>query len=91
MGDSTAIRFERPAPFRDELTELLRHGARQLVAQAVEAFGAERIAWGSNYPASGGLDEYVADLNLLLDGKLPVPDEAIEAIAGANMRRFWFG
>lgn len=37
MGDSTAIRFERPAPFSDELTELLRQGARQLVAQAVEA------------------------------------------------------
>ena len=37
MGDSTAIRFERPAPFRDELTELLRRGARELVAQAVEA------------------------------------------------------
>ena len=62
-----------------------------VIAQAVEAFGTERIAWGSNYPASGGLDVYVADLNLLLDGKLPVPDEAIEAIAGANMRRFWFG
>ena len=62
-----------------------------VIAQAVEAFGPERIVWGSNYPASGGLDEYVADLDLLLDGKLPVPDDAIEAIAGANMRRFWFG
>ena len=62
-----------------------------VIAQAVEAFGAERIVWGSNYPASGGLDEYLADLMLLLDGKLPVPDEAIEAIAGGNARRFWFG
>lgn len=62
-----------------------------VIAQAVEAFGAERIVWGSNYPASGDLAEYVADLNLLLDGKLPVPDDAIEAIAGANMRCFWFG
>ena len=62
-----------------------------MVAQALEAFGAERIVWGSNYPASGGLDEYLADLMLLLDGKLPVPDEAIEAIAGGNARRFWFG
>ena len=32
-----------------------------------------------------------ADLMLLLDGKLPVPDDAIEAIAGGNARRFWFG
>ena len=36
MEDTTAIRFKRPESFRDELTEVLRRGARQLVAQAVE-------------------------------------------------------
>ena len=39
MDDTTAIRFKRPERFRDKLTELLRSGARQLVAGAVEAGG----------------------------------------------------
>ena len=62
-----------------------------VIAQAVEAFGAERIVWGSNYPPVGGIEQYLADLMLLLDGKLPIPADAIEAVAGGNARRFWFG
>ena len=60
------------------------------IAQALEAFGPERIVWGSNYPPVGGIEEYVADLDLLLNGKLPIPADAIEAVAGGNARRFWF-
>jgi L-fuconolactonase len=62
-----------------------------VITQAVEAFGPERIVWGSNYPPVGGIDEYLADLNLLLDGKLPIPADAIAAVAGINAKRFWFG
>ena len=44
MTDSTVIALERPGSFRDELTELLRKGARQLVARAVEAELEELLA-----------------------------------------------
>jgi len=37
MRKSTGISPEKPAEFEDELTELLRKGARQLLLQAVEA------------------------------------------------------
>ena len=74
----------RPGPYPHE-------SVYPAIEQAVEAFGTERIVWGSNYPPVGGVEEYIADLDLLLDGKLPIPDEAIEAVAGANARRFWFG
>jgi predicted TIM-barrel fold metal-dependent hydrolase len=61
-----------------------------LVAQAVDAFGVNRILWGSNYPVGGTQEDYAADLRLLLDGRLPVPGEAIVPIAGENARRLWF-
>lgn len=61
-----------------------------LISEAVRAFGAERLLWGSNYPVVGGIDEYRAELRLLLDGQLPVPEAAIPAIAGGNSRSLWF-
>jgi transposase-like protein len=36
MNDSTIVSFSDPA-FRDDLTELLRHGAQRLIAQAVQS------------------------------------------------------
>ena len=36
MGKDTVVSLAKPAEYRDELTELLRLGARQLVMQAVE-------------------------------------------------------
>ncbi len=62
-----------------------------LIAQAARTFGASRLLWGSNYPVVGGLQDYCKALNLLLGGKLPIPKEAISAVAGANARLLWFG
>jgi L-fuconolactonase len=61
-----------------------------LVAEAMEKFGPARIIWGSNYPVVGSAADYQADLRLLLDGRLPIPSEAIPRIAGENARRLWF-
>jgi predicted TIM-barrel fold metal-dependent hydrolase len=61
-----------------------------LIAQAIDAFGANRILWGSNYPVVGTVEDYTADLRLLLDDRLPVPGEAIAKIAGENAVRLWF-
>jgi L-fuconolactonase len=61
-----------------------------LIAQAVDAFGVKRLLWGSNYPVGGTQEDYAADLRLLLDGRLPIPGEAIAQIAGENAKRLWF-
>jgi len=62
-----------------------------LVGDVAERFGTSRVLWGSNYPVVGDVEDYRRDLQMLLDGKLPVPKEAIPAIAGGNAGRLWFG
>ena len=37
MPDDTIVALRQPGGFSDPLTDILRHGARQLLAQAVEA------------------------------------------------------
>ncbi len=61
-----------------------------LIETACERFGSKQLVWGSNYPVVGGQTDYAMDLHLLLDGKLPVPADAIPLIAGENARRLWF-
>jgi len=61
-----------------------------LIADALTHFTPGRILWGSNYPVVGSQADYLADLRLLLDGRLPVPPEAIPKIAGENAQRLWF-
>lgn len=61
-----------------------------LIGDAAEQFGILRLYWGSNYPVVGDEKDYIKDLRLLLDGQLPVPDEAIPMLAGKNARRLWF-
>ena len=41
MSDSNVIKLAQPGAFADSLTEILRHGARALLTQAVEAEIAE--------------------------------------------------
>jgi L-fuconolactonase len=62
-----------------------------LIEQVIELFGPRRLMWGSNFPVVGGLVDYRADLGLLLEGKLPIGREDIQAVAGGNARRLWFG
>jgi len=61
-----------------------------LIAEALDHFGPSRLYWGSNYPVVGDEQDYIRDLRLLLDGKLPVPENAIADIAGGNAQRLWF-
>ncbi len=62
-----------------------------LIADAFSAFGPERILWGSNYPVVGSELDYGRDLELLTQERLPIPPDAIPAIAGGNAKRLWFG
>lgn len=61
-----------------------------LIADAFNAFGAKRILWGSNFPVVGNACDYQNDLNLLMDGRLPIPPDAIRSIAGGNAAQLWF-
>lgn len=62
-----------------------------LIEAAAGSFGPERLLWGSNYPVVGGVDDYRRELDLLLVGRLPLPAQAIPAVAGGNGRELWFG
>ena len=44
MSDANVVKLVQPGSFADPLTEVLRNGARALLAQAVEAEVAEFIA-----------------------------------------------
>jgi L-fuconolactonase len=63
---------------------------RPLIADAFTRFGPTRLLWGSNFPVVGTKEDYAADLHLLLDGKLPIPADAIPKVAGENAQRLWF-
>ncbi|MFP4431818.1 MAG: amidohydrolase family protein [Spirochaetaceae bacterium] len=62
-----------------------------LIEEAAGVFGPERLLWGSNYPVVGGLDDYRRELDLLLEGRLPLPEEAIPKVAGGNAAALYFG
>jgi L-fuconolactonase len=61
-----------------------------LIEQAMERFGAARLYWGSNFPVVGQADDYLHDLSLLLNGRLPIAPQDIPAVAGGNAKRLWF-
>ncbi len=62
-----------------------------LIEAAAGVFGPERLLWGSNYPVVGDLDDYRKELALLLEGRLPLPEEAVPKVAGGNAAALYFG
>ena len=68
-------------------THNVREGSAQFLQRVVAAFGAARIAWGSNYPASAGsLEELLAQARAAL-ATLPPADQA--SILSATARRLY--
>lgn len=62
-----------------------------LIEEAAGVFGPERLLWGSNYPVVGGIDDYRKELDLLLEGRLPLSAGAIPKVAGENAAALYFG
>ena len=60
------------------------------VEEAIERFGSLRVLWGSNFPVVGNNSEYIKELDLLLEGKLPVSQKAIKQIANYTANSLWF-
>ena len=74
-----------------EMTTVFPHRElHPLVGAMFETVGADRLTWGSNFPVVGTPEDYQAELQLLLDGGLPIPAGAIPAVAGGTALRIWF-
>lgn len=58
-----------------------------LIAAAVDAFGPDRLMWGSNFPWRRG-EDYGASLRVI--ERLGLPDDANQAILGATASRLFF-
>ena len=61
-----------------------------LIKEAHKNFGVSRLIWGSNYPVVGNKEDYKKDLNLVLEGQLPIPKNEISQVIGANSVKLWF-
>lgn len=61
-----------------------------VLGRLIDDFGARKLMWGSNYPASDGT---LASLLELIQSQLPqnLAPEALEAIMGGNARRIYRG
>ena len=59
MSDATVVKLLQPGSFADPLTEVLRNGARALLAQAVEAEVAEFLAKHADLKTAAGLRRVV--------------------------------
>jgi L-fuconolactonase len=71
--------LDRPYSALDEFTH-----------EVLEAFGAERVVWASNYPVAGEIDDVRRDLALLTGGAWGLTESDIEAVTHTNAARIWF-
>lgn len=63
------------------------------VGEVIDAFGAERTMWGSNFPVCGEYPaDYVRELALVRDpGKWGLTRDAVVAVTDTTARHVWFG
>ena len=61
-----------------------------LVERALEAFGADRLLYGSNYPLIEQDALCGRELALLLEGRLGVPLDSVEQVVRRTARDLWF-
>jgi len=59
VSEDTVVKLVQPGTFTDQLTEILRSGARALLTQAVEAEVAEFLAKHSDLKTEGGFARVV--------------------------------
>jgi len=61
-----------------------------LVERLRQAFGAERLFYGSNFPVMGDERVYGQELELLRAGKLGIPPDEVEHVLGGTAMGLWF-
>lgn len=63
----------------------------QFTGEVIDAFGANRILWGSNYPVCGGVESYVRDLATITGGAWSLEPAQVRQMTHENAERLWFG
>lgn len=61
-----------------------------LVQRAWDAFGQERLLYGSNYPVMKNEAVYGQEIALLGEGRFGVPKDAIEQVMNGTALKLWF-
>lgn len=83
----TGVHLKITPPALKRLDDEPDADAAEVIARLVETFGAERIMWGSNFPASAGT---LAELRASIEAHLPaLEDEQRAAILGGNAARVY--
>lgn len=74
--------WQHGRPFGDTISPL--------VCDALSAFGAQRLMWGSDFPVVSSREGYGNALNLTRAALAGLPDDDLDAIFGGNANRvFW--
>ena len=69
---------------------MLEASQGSILIEALEAFGAERLLWGSDFPVVASREGYANALNwtrALFEGR---PQEEVDTIFGGNAERIFF-
>ena len=96
MSDANVVKLLQPGSFADPLTEVLRNGARALLAQAIEAEVAEFLAKHVDLKTATGLRRVVRHGHLpereVMTGIGPVGVKLLDlrAVTGAPFDNFFF-
>jgi L-fuconolactonase len=75
-----AARLARGGPVLDA-------AAAQIVVEAVEHFGADRLVWGSDYPPVAGREGYANALRWMRESLANLSPQALGAVFGGTARR----
>ena len=62
----------------------------EFVVRVIDAFGPDRVMWGSNYPVCGNSEAYRRDLAPLTSGSWGLGPDEVGQIAGETAARLWF-
>lgn len=60
------------------------------IAKAVQAFGPERLMWGSNFPVGLDVEPYGWDLELIRAGAWGLAGRGVSDVVGGSAARLWF-
>jgi len=82
VSDANVVKLLQPGSFADPLTEVLRNGARALLAQAIEAEVAEFLAKHVDLKTVTGLSRVVRLKNDGIDGSSAALNRKADILTG---------
>lgn len=63
---------------------------RPLVRSVVQAFGADRVMWASNFPVVGDIEQVCEDLELTRSNSWGIDEAGLALVLGESAERTWF-